>query len=1071
MKGDYSRLTTDARLGYTGTRLQQGRTLLDADWNAQVEIVNAQLRRQAADLIGVGAPAHDAGFEVDVTTGLAFDGGQHLRFELDVPDTPHDALSIETVVRVGTNPSDATILHIASSKFVAELSVQDGVALIASVGTDRLAYHLDAPRERHAVTLVLGPHHFALYVDGVRRGRAPYAEPQDPGVTAMTFGARPKDDGTFERFFDGALFGLRAWRIELDAIRIGPRVELDFVEHEHIIAHWSMHEGGGKRVQDVVGRRDAVFDDTSRPRWIHERSVGAGRYYVDGFEVTNPRATFAPIDLDATLPYLLVLDAWERSVSAYEAPEILEPALNGVDTTTRTIAEWRVRAVPIPAGLDDAGVIEGLATREAPRMRAWLESVNVLDNRLYRVEVHDPGYVAWTPNGAPVPNAIPALIVRPNEGVASIEIDASTEVAPGALLEIFTEEAPVNPEPRRLARLTATKDGLTLTPFAKDLVDQQRAWVRPVATMKWSRDNGAATFLVETVTVGDERLVAQLDVPVEQARYTLAPGDVVELGDDPDRAPPLASIQQIGELDSRRLDLVGEVGASMDPDLASARVLRRWDQKRTPEAIPVVPEATALEMGLRVEFSGDGRLARGDYWTFTTRTNPDRLEWPQDDVGPAWRTPDGVHHYFAPLAQVHCHEDRWHVHDLRTIFGRIHGAGSAPVPRPRPTPAPRPSRGDLAVDGDLDVTGVLRAGRIDGELGPGVVRTEHVADGAITRAKLADGIGFVPSDGFILSTSEAPPAGFERTPWKTDVRGPATWGPITLDRVSQGPLAPVTNLPCASSDLVSVAMVDAALFALATDGRLWTYDAGWRALDPLGTPRSRCTFVTKQRNLHVVGGLEGPTFDQPSTRHDVYCVDTGQWEERCELPLELIDHASVAVRHRLWVFGGRRERPLFGPAEPSRMVIYYEDEDDEWTIGQSLPRARERSAVAVHDGRVFLIGGRDDAGRPLRTVEIFDTDHDRWFARAPLPEARYDACALALDGDVYVVGGRADGEAGARDVYRYEDTTGVWSPVGTSSLVRGTLLHHEGAIVAVGGTSTVPEGVVLKATLHVHRRT
>jgi hypothetical protein len=52
MKGDFSRLTFDSKKRYTRVLLQQGRVLLDADWNEMVEIHRHDLRNVMRDLIG-----------------------------------------------------------------------------------------------------------------------------------------------------------------------------------------------------------------------------------------------------------------------------------------------------------------------------------------------------------------------------------------------------------------------------------------------------------------------------------------------------------------------------------------------------------------------------------------------------------------------------------------------------------------------------------------------------------------------------------------------------------------------------------------------------------------------------------------------------------------------------------------------------------------------------------------------------------------------------------------------------------------------------------------------------------
>jgi hypothetical protein len=65
MQGDYSRVTFDPRRNFSMVLMQQGRVLLDADYNEQTAILLHYLRQLAADVIGPhGGPASDLGFAI-----------------------------------------------------------------------------------------------------------------------------------------------------------------------------------------------------------------------------------------------------------------------------------------------------------------------------------------------------------------------------------------------------------------------------------------------------------------------------------------------------------------------------------------------------------------------------------------------------------------------------------------------------------------------------------------------------------------------------------------------------------------------------------------------------------------------------------------------------------------------------------------------------------------------------------------------------------------------------------------------------------------------------------------------
>jgi hypothetical protein len=72
MKGDFSRISFDAKNHFSRVLMQQGRVTLDADPNEEASILLHYLRTLARDLIGPsGGPADDMGFRFEVDTSVA----------------------------------------------------------------------------------------------------------------------------------------------------------------------------------------------------------------------------------------------------------------------------------------------------------------------------------------------------------------------------------------------------------------------------------------------------------------------------------------------------------------------------------------------------------------------------------------------------------------------------------------------------------------------------------------------------------------------------------------------------------------------------------------------------------------------------------------------------------------------------------------------------------------------------------------------------------------------------------------------------------------------------------------
>jgi hypothetical protein len=109
-----------------------------------------------------------------------------------------------------------------------------------------------------------------------------------------------------------------------------------------------------------------------------------------------------PPALSATTKYLAYLEVWRRHVTAVEDPNLREVALGGVDTSTRAQPIWQLKAIPFDDSelptLNDGSWVNrvklpppsSLSARYVPAPG----QAQALENRLYRVEIHQGGRLA-----------------------------------------------------------------------------------------------------------------------------------------------------------------------------------------------------------------------------------------------------------------------------------------------------------------------------------------------------------------------------------------------------------------------------------------------------------------------------------------------------------------------------------------------------------------------------------------------------------------------------------------------------------------------------------------------------
>lgn len=452
--GDFSRVLLHEEAGIDRVLAQQGRVQLDADWNAQADLIAHRLEVEATDVIGrAAAPMDDAGFEIVPMIGLRFDGRRDL---CDVPGagkafafSGEQPFTLEAWVCLQHDPRGGVVLsHLGESadgsRFGYRLAVDDeGHACFGRWQTETAPPdeaecseraepppHTSTWRELVAtrriargrlshVAAVFDGWESRLYVDGDVVARDFETAPGAPGSATLLFGAAPPlfgDAGRVRAHYHGLLTGVRVWRRALSGDEIRATIAADeratAVPDDDLVADWPLDEGKGDVAHDTNGRYPVVLGASvraDRPRWVlWNLAIGPGRYYVEGAQVQlreGVRFTGQRAYPCAALPppgqtgdYLLYLDVWERSLSSVQDPSIREVALGGADTTTRSQLVPSVRWLRLlegePRPDDDADFAAWERTARAAgsaRMRARRCPSRTLGNYLYRVEIHDPG--------------------------------------------------------------------------------------------------------------------------------------------------------------------------------------------------------------------------------------------------------------------------------------------------------------------------------------------------------------------------------------------------------------------------------------------------------------------------------------------------------------------------------------------------------------------------------------------------------------------------------------------------------------------------------------------------------
>ncbi|MGD9535587.1 MAG: DUF6519 domain-containing protein [Alphaproteobacteria bacterium] len=331
-------------------------------------------------------------------------------------------------------------------------------------------------------------------------------------------------------------------------------------------------------------------------------SIEPGRLYVDGLLAEYfPEETWTylaqPFLPDPpALPNgdaVVYLDVWEREVTYIEDAELLDVALGGADTATRTQTVWQLRVearegaacgmevgAPPSAGRLSSEAIAPPAPDD-PCILPPVAGYRGLENRLYRVEIHEGGTLGtarfkWSRDNGSIVSAVREMAVGGGETTLTVN-----RIGRDQVLRFRID------------------DWVTVTDDHRELMEEPGEMARIV------------------------------DIDEANRQIVL------------DRALPTGGGRPFG-------------ATAADLEARHTRI-QRWDQTAATNTLDVDGLiATAggpidLEDGIRISFDMDpvgGSFRNGDYWVFWARTADASIE--ELDEAP----PRGIIHHYLQLAAL-----------------------------------------------------------------------------------------------------------------------------------------------------------------------------------------------------------------------------------------------------------------------------------------------------------------------------------------------------------------------------------------------------------------------------------
>lgn len=190
-------------------------------------------------------------------------------------------------------------------------------------------------------------------------------------------------------------------------------------------------------------------------------------------------------------------------------------------------------------------------------------------------------------------------------------------------------------------------------------------------------------------------------------------------------------------------------------------------------------------------------------------------------------------------------------------------------------------------------------------------------------------------------------------------------------------------------------------------------------------------------------------------------IASGAWRIFADVPVPRFGGAAAVVQGRLHLFGGVNMNPHTPEGQDKAQAVslhhIYDPATDTWHEGAPMPDKKGWPAIAVHNDKIYLFGGDNQAIDRSMTVAswVYDPAKDTYEDIAPLPHPRSYSYAVSVGDYVYIFGARTLRSDGAADrsTFRYDPRRNTYArmadlPEGARFIVHGS---YDGCIYAVHG--------------------
>ncbi|XP_031316229.1 kelch-like protein 35 [Camelus dromedarius] len=184
----------------------------------------------------------------------------------------------------------------------------------------------------------------------------------------------------------------------------------------------------------------------------------------------------------------------------------------------------------------------------------------------------------------------------------------------------------------------------------------------------------------------------------------------------------------------------------------------------------------------------------------------------------------------------------------------------------------------------------------------------------------------------------------------------------------------------------------------------------WIKVASLHKGRWRHKMAVMQGQLFAVGGFDGLRRLRSVERYDPF---SNTWAAVAPLPEGVSSAAVAPCVGRLYVIGGAKQDGV-----STNKVQCFDPKEDRWSLRSPAPFSQRcLEAVSLNDS-IYVVGGL------MRKIFTYDPGTDVWGEAAVLPSPVESCGVTVCDGKVHILGGRDDHGESTDKVFTFDPSSG-----------------------------------------------